>query len=511
VPAWRREILADETHLFGAPADSGLLRIALLFPNAYEVGMANLALQGLYRLLSARPEVLVERAFYPAIPEEGRAHDGTLRSLEHDTALGAFDVIAITSSFELDWLNIPAALHDGGVEPFADERGLDEPLVIIGGPAVTSNPLPLAPFADALFVGEVEPVFEAMVQALLDPEDAPGRLAEVPGFLVPSEEPQSVERVALDDLDTVPTTTAVLTPRSEFPDTFLIETGRGCPRGCRFCLARKIYHPVRSRSAESVLNSARLGLEFTERVGLVGAAVADHPQIQEIAAEIVAMGGRVSTSSLRAEGVTPELMAALAGSGQRTITLAPETADAELAAAIGKRVSFDAVRTAISLAADAGVTEVKLYFLVGIPDETDAAALKIADYVEALEREFSSVRFTVSIGVLSPKPHTELERVAVPDPSAVGRRLKKLRGALTSRTKAQVTLASPRWAAVQTALGRGGPELASVIAASAGKGPGGFGDAMRAAGLSLDDYLAEQSGPAPWEIVGECRLMGAGE
>jgi len=511
VPAWRREILADETYLFGAPADSGLLRIALLFPNAYEVGMANLALQGLYRLLAARPEVLVERAFYPGIPEEGRPHDGTLRSLEHDTALGAFDVIAITSSFELDWLSIPAALREGGVEPFADERGLDEPLVIIGGPAVTSNPLPLAPFADALFVGEVEPVSDAMVEALLDPEDAPGRLAEVPGFLVPSQEPHSIERVALENLDAVPTTSAILTPRSEFPDTFLVETGRGCPRGCRFCLARQIYHPVRSRSADSILASAQLGLQFTDRVGLVGAGVADHPQIEQIATGIVAMGGQVSTSSLRAEGVTPALMAALAGSGQRSITLAPETADEELATALGKRMSFEAVRDAIGLADEAGVTEVKLYYMVGIPGETDAAALKIADNVDGLECEFGGLRFTISIGVLSPKPHTELAREAVPDPGAVGRRLKKLRGALTSRTKAQVSMASPRWAAVQTALSRGGRELAPVIAAASGKGPGGFADAMRDSGLSMDDYLAEQSGPAPWEIVGECRLMGAGE
>ncbi len=509
--AWRRDILADEVHLFGAPADSGLLRIALLFPNAYEVGMANLALQGLYRLLSARPEVLVERAFYPGIPEEGRPHDGTLRSLEHDTALGAFDVIAITSSFELDWLNIPAALREGGVQPFADERGPDQPLVIIGGPTVTSNPQPLAPFADALFVGEVEPVLDAMVEALLDPEDAPGRLAEVPGFLVPAIEPATIDRVALADLDAVPTTSAILTPRSEFPNTSLIETGRGCPRGCRFCLARKIYHPVRSRSADSIVESARVGLQFTDRIGLVGAGVADHPQIEALATAIAAMGAQVSTSSLRAEGVTAELMEALTAGGQRTITLAPETADEELAATLGKRVSFEAICRAIAFADDAGVTEVKLYFMVGIPGETDAAALKIADYVERLEREFGSVRFTASIGVLSPKPHTELARVAVPDPGVVGRRLKKLRGALTARTKAHVTIASPRWAAVQTVLSRGGCELAPVIAAAAGAGPGGFTAALRDAGLSPDDYLAEQTGPAPWEIVGECVMMGAGE
>ncbi|MGD9495790.1 MAG: radical SAM protein [Armatimonadota bacterium] len=506
---YRRQVLAEEVHVYGTPAASGRLRIALLFPADYAVGMANLALQGLYRLFSTRPEVLCERAFYPGIPEQGRPRDGTLRSLEHDTALGAFDAIAISSSFELDWLNIPAALREGGVEPFAHERGPDQPVVIIGGPAVTSNPQPLAPFADALFVGEVEPVFGAMVDALLDPEDAPGRLAQLPGFVVPAvQHSPTVKRVALDGLDAAPTTSAILTPRSEFPDTFLIETGRGCPRGCRFCLARRIYHPVRSRSAESIIDSARLGLRFTDRIGLVGASVGDHPQIEQIASAIVALGGQISTSSLRAESVTPELMAMLAAGGQRTITLAPETADPELAAVLGKPMRVEAVRSALDLAAAAGLSQAKLYFMVGIPGETDAAALQIADYVAALEAEFGGLRFSVSIGVLSPKPHTELARAAVPDPGLLDRRLRELRSALRSRTRAHVTVASPHWAAVQTVLSRGGRELAPVMAAAAGGGPGDFTRALEAEGLALRDYLAEQTGPAPWEIVSGCCLMG---
>jgi len=517
VPAYRREILADEVHVHGEAAATGRLRVALLFPNDYAVGMANLALHGLHHLLSARPEVLCERAFYPGIPEDGRPRDGTLRSLEHDTALGAFDLIAITSSFELDWLNIPTALRDGGVAPLADERSADAPLIIIGGPAVTSNPEPLAPFADALFAGEVEPVLDALIDALLaeDLTEPAGRraalerLAAIPGFYVPSvaREPP-VERVALDDLNAASTTTAILTPRSEFPNTFLVETGRGCPRGCRFCLARRIYHPVRTRSAENILDSARLGLRFTDRIGLVGAAVADHPRIDAIAAEIVAMGGRVSTSSLRAEGVTPELTAALAAGGQRSITLAPETADAELARVIGKGMNYEAVRAAIATASEAGLTQVKLYFMVGIPGETDEAALQIADYVDRLECEFSSLRFTVAIGTLVPKPHTQLARVAVPDPGTVRRRLKKLRRALDSRTRVRVRISSARWGAVQAVLGRGGRELAPVIAAAAGGGPGDFARALQAEGLSLEDYLAEQTGPAPWEVVGECTLLG---
>jgi len=516
--AYRREVLASEVHVHGSPAGSGRLRIALVFPSEYAVGMANLALQGLYRLLSERPEVLCERVFYPGIPERGRQRDGTLRSLEHATALGAFDVIAITSSYELDWLNVAAALRDGGVPPLAAERPAQAPLVIAGGPAITSNPEPLAPLMDALYIGEAEPRLDELVEALLAADlhsehsraQLLARLAQLRGLYVPTvDQPRPIERVVLADLDEIPTTTTILSPRSEFPDTFLIQVGRGCPRGCRFCLARRIYHPVRMRSSESILSSAELGLRFTRRIGLVGAGIADHPRLDEIATKIVAMGGKVSTSSLRAERVTPALVGALASSGQRTITLAPETADEKLAATLGKRVGYDCIRDAARLAREAGMTDVKLYFMLGIPGETDDAASRIVDFVEALEADVPGMRTTVAAGALVPKPHTELARVAVPEPAVVSRRLKRLRRELKHRTGAQVRLASARWGGVQTALSRGGRELAPVILdAGRDAGPGEFERALHRRGLSLEEYLGEQTGAVPWDVAGEYRSEG---
>lgn len=517
MPEWRRDIIRDETHVGGVPAGSGRLRVALMFPGEYAVGMGNLAVHGLFGMLNRHPDVLCERVFYPGLRERGRQRDGTLRSLDHGTALGAFDVIAISSSYELDWLNVPLALQSGGVPPLADDRAVQAPLVIAGGPAVTANPVPLSGLADALFVGEVEPVLDDLLDAMLDTnmrsrsgrQRLLERLASLPGLYVSAvREHATVERVVLDDLDAVPSHTRVLSPHTEFPSTFLIETGRGCPRTCRFCLARRIYHPVRMRGTPSILDSARLGLQFTQRIGLLGAAVADHPHIEEIAAAILQMGGGVSTSSLRAEAVTPELLACLAASGQRQITLAPETADEALAEVIGKPGAREAAREAIALAHDAGIDEVKLYFMLGIPGETDEAALTIVDFVEGLERTFERLRVTVSAGALVPKPHTELARAAVPDPDTVSRRLKLLRRELRSRTNAQVRVSSARWAALQTVLGRGGRELIPVLMQASGGGPGDFERALRAEGLSMQRYLGEQTGPMPWEIVGDCQRLG---
>ena len=515
---FRRDVLADETWVHGPPAGSGRLRVALLFPSDYEVGMANLALQGLYALSNAHGDVLCERVFYPDIPEQDRRRDDTLRSLEYDTALGAFDVIAITSSFELDWLNVPAALQEGGVPILASERTRHSPLVIAGGPAVTANPQPLAPIADALFIGEGEPVIGPMLDVLLghdlnvdaDRALALQSLARIGGFYVPAlEQDLPIARIALSDLDTVPTTTEVMSPHSQFPSTFLIETGRGCPRGCKFCLARQIYEPRRNRSAESILASAREGLQHTDRVGLVGAAVADHPQIEEIATKIVEMGGRVSTSSLRAEGVTPALLNALAAGGQRQITLAPETADPELAEAIGKLVDYEAVLRTTRMAAEAGLTDVKLYFMLGIPGETDEIVESTAAFAEGLETAVDGIHLTVAAGALSPRPHTEFERAEVTDPGITQRRLKRLRKELRARTRADVRISSARGGAVQTALGRGGRELTPVLIAAAGGGVGDFERALKDAGLSLDSYLAEQTGALPWDVVGDCRLEEA--
>ncbi|MGC9317850.1 MAG: hypothetical protein ACP5KN_07440, partial [Armatimonadota bacterium] len=189
---------------------------------------------------------------------------------------------------------------------------------------------------------------------------------------------------------------------------------------------------------------------------------------------------------------------------------APEAADEDLAEVLGKRVPYGAVRDTVALASEAGLTDVKLYFMLGIPGETDEAADRIADYVQALERDVGGIHVTVAAGALVPKPHTELARAAVPHPDIVSRRLKRLRTQLRARTSADLRVSSARWSAVQTALSRGGRELGPVILAAGGGGPEDFERALRREGLALDEYLAEQTGPAPWEIVGECRRMGVG-
>jgi len=211
----------------------------------------------------------------------------------------------------------------------------------------------------------------------------------------------------------------------------------------------------------------------------------------------------MSTSSLRAERVTPELIEPLAASGQRTITLAPETADEGLAKRIGKHITRETIHAAIAAALDAGMDRVRLYFMVGLPGETEAEALSIADYVAELEGEFPQARFALSVSPLIPKAHTEFARVAVPDLRTMRTRLKAVGQALRAKTHAKARLGSARWSAVQIALSRGGHELTPVLiqAARAGGGAGDFFAALRAQGLALDSYLGAQPDDAPWQVV----------
>ncbi len=505
----RKQILSDEVHVGGPPAAGGRLHCVLLFPNRYALGMANLGFQTLYRLLSSHPDISCERAFFLPTPDGASE---PLRSLETHTPVARCGLLGISSSFELDWLRIPMALEAAGIPPLAADRERGYPLVLIGGPAVTANPEPIADLADAIFIGEVEEVFPDLAATLLEGDlgAAEGRadllnaLGSLPGVYIPSQPvDQPVRRVALEDVNMHQTRTKIISPYAEFPDSFLLEVSRGCPRGCRFCLARQIYQPPRPRTLESLLATAEVGLQYTDRVRLVGAAVADHPDLPALARTLVDLGARIATSSLRAERVTPELVEPIAASGQRTITLAPETADERLAKCIGKRMSRETVHAAIAAALDAGINRVRLYFMIGLPGETDAEALSIADYVSDLEGEFSQVRFAPSISPLIPKAHTELARVAVPDIRTLRHRLKAVGKALRAKTHTRARLGSARWSAVQVALSRGGRELTPVLmaAARAGGRAGDFFSALKREGLALEDYLGPQPDDAPWQVV----------
>ncbi|MDI6814778.1 MAG: radical SAM protein, partial [Dehalococcoidales bacterium] len=280
----------------------GRIPIALIYPNSYYIGMSNLGLHAIYSLLNSYNEVVCERAFWE---RDKRDKLQPTLSLESQRPLSDFTILAFSISYELDYFNVVQILKASGIPLYAADRDDRHPLVIAGGPCIIANPLPLSPFFDCLCIGEAEPILPAMLPILTEGvtgkrNELLKRLASIPGVYVPQcYSGTPVVRQWASNLDDLPITSTVLTPDTELGNLYLIEVERGCNWGCRFCLTSQAFHPMRFRSIDKLIAQAKQGLKYRKRLGLVGAAVPDHPQIEELLVKLRQIGAELSISSLR--------------------------------------------------------------------------------------------------------------------------------------------------------------------------------------------------------------------
>ena len=484
----------------------GKLPIALAYPNTYQVGMSNLGLQTVYRLFNERTDVVCERVFY----RQG-AGSRPLISLESQRDVKDFAVLAFSISFEMDYFNVVAMLRQADIPPLAEERDEDYPLLLAGGPAVTANPQPLAPIFDAFAIGEGEVIIPPLVETLQagiaeSREEFLSALAQIPGIYVPLRPPTSnvhppVKRQWAPNLDAHPTTSVVLTPDTEFGDMYLIEIARGCGRGCRFCLAGYTYRPVRERSPAVLLEQAEEGMRYRDRIGLVSAAVSDYSHIGELVAGLRGMGARLSASSLRVDPLPEPLVRALAESGVQTLTIAPEAGSQRLRTLINKKVSEGDVMRAAELAARYDFAQLKLYFMLGLPTETDEDVQALVDLVLMVRERFPR-RITANITPFVPKAHTPFQWVAMAPVEDLKGRLARIEQALRPGGIA-VKAESPAWAAVQGVLSRGDSRVGQALVRVKRRSLAAWRRALRECQLDAAEYLGERSwgDPLPWAVV----------
>ncbi len=532
-----REILSREVGYVRKP-HGDRLRIALAFPNSYYVGMSNLGFQAVYRLFNALDKVVCERVFLPPRQQvQAALQNGTpLLTLESQTPVSAFDVFAFSVSFEWDYTNVLTLLRLAGLPLYSAERSDNHPLVVVGGAITFLNPEPLAPFADIIATGEGEVLVPALVAGI----DAGGprvdvlhRLASRHGFYVPSfydveygadgtivrrvAKPETgasvpVHKAAARVSDAVdPPATSIFTPDTEFASQFLVEVVRGCANFCRFCWAGYNYLPVRPFSASRILELAAGARPYANRAGLVSIALCDHPEIEEILGCLVGMGFSLSPASLRLDDLTGPIVKLLRAGGERSITIAPETGSDRLRRVINKTVTNDEILDRADLIFANGFENLKLYFMIGLPTETDEDLVAIRDLVLQMRERMVSYargrgnlgRIVASVSPLVPKPMTAYQWLPMERLAVVDKATRRLRSLMSGLDNVYCNIKSERHSYYQALLSLGDRRVARAIELVERNG-GAWRRAVAEAGLDVDFYLFRDRSPdavLPWDII----------
>ncbi len=432
------------------------IRFASCYPNLYPTAISSLGFHIIYHFLNTREDVWCERVVYPYE-----------RSLESSTPLKDFDIVGFSLQYEQDYFHLLEMLEKGGIAYRKGERGKNDPLVIAGGPCATSNPLPLTPFVDLFIVGEGEVILDELLDTYLEldhPRVEIDAFREIKGVYVPD---NPVKKALVADMDQACHPIYQVVPES--PDkkfspalgsSFLLGVSRGCTRGCRFCMAGYLYRPRRETSLKKLFKLAEKGYAATglDKISLIGAAVSDYSQIDQLCTGLLDRGFKVSTPSLRIESITRTTLEALRESGLKTITLAPESIW-DIRKSLNKPVTdeetFKVMETALNLGFN-----VKMYFMLGSPLETkmdvESLAQLMKDFLKLSPRK-NALRF--SINPLIPKPHTPLQWEGY-DLGRIKSHVNYLKSLLKGYP---LKVESPRKGLIQYVLSTGGLEVGDLI------------------------------------------------
>ena len=493
-------------------------KVAIVYPNTYFVGMSNLGLHIIYEEINLRNDSVCERIFLPE-KKELEAYDKTktpLMSVETQRPMHQFDVVAFDVTFEMDYFNIPLMLRHGRVPIMGKDRTEFDPIVIAGGPCATFNPEPFADFIDVFIIGEGEGIISRVLDIIRDGKMAGldrhailRQLANESGVYVPSlYVPIYSEDGAFKGYDIaegVPKTikrhfetltsggeTVVATNYTEFGAMYIIEVARGCGRHCRFCMAGYCFRVPRVRPLDILKEGVDRAEKLGKKVGLMGAAISDYPEVDELVTYIRSKDMRYSCASLRADSLTQAVVDGLADSGQKTITIAPETGSERLRRVINKGISEEHLKNAATLSAKSGIQHMRLYIMIGLPTETDEDIEAIVGLAERTQAHMAEVgckgRLTLSINPFIPKPFTPFQWMAMDNQKTVEKKLQYIKKALQKNRRIEVLVESPKEAYIQGVLARGDRRLGAVIAAcAADRGSKSFKSEMKAAGLDMDE------------------------
>lgn len=511
----------------------------LAFPNRYYTGMSNLGLQTLYHQLNQLEDIVCERAFLPDREEipEYRKTDTALFSLESQRPLYDFDILAFSIPFENDYLNILTILEMGKIPLLRKARNDSHPLVIAGGVAVFLNPEPLSDFFDSFLIGEGEEVLPEFLRCFEEARSEGKtrrefleKTAAIKGVYIPQfyqvryfnegpiksftpkdNYPRRIQKRWVRDINRIHTTSTLFTPHTEFNNMALVEVNRGCPRGCRFCAGCFIYRPFRNRTLEDLRKAIHEGLTHERRIGLMGSAVSDHPQLREICQSILDLKGTISIASLRADSISEDLTTYLKASGHKTISLAPEAGSERLRRVIKKGVDETDLRRVVETIVKTGIPNIRLYFIIGLPTETDRDIDEIVGLTRRIKHIFLKVgrdrkrlgRIVLSITPFIPKPSTPFQWAPYEEINSLKRKLKLIKNELRREGNVQVIHDLPKWGYIQTLLSRGDRRVGKILLAAHYNG-GNWRKTFKEINLNPDFYVHRKRDLdeiLPWDFI----------